>query len=87
MYQIIFSIRVLLFKIKKETFVLNIYRKGIRGGGPFLTCSVADPGCLSRIPDPTFFNPGSWIRTVSIPDPGSSKNLSILTPKKAKNGF
>jgi hypothetical protein len=29
--------------------------------------------------------PGSRIRTVSIPDPGSSsKNLSILTPKKAK---
>ncbi len=35
------------------------------------------------IPDPTFFHPGSRIRTVSIPDPGSpSKNLSILTPKK-----
>jgi hypothetical protein len=49
--------------------------------------SVADPGCLSRIPDPTFFHPGSRIRTVSIPDPGSSKNLSILTPKKAKKWF
>ncbi len=35
------------------------------------------------IPDPTFFHPGSRIRTVSITDPGSaSKNLSILTPKK-----
>jgi hypothetical protein len=52
--------------------------------------SVADPGCLSRIPDPTFSipDPGyelspSRIRTVSIPDPGSaSKNLSILTQKK-----
>jgi hypothetical protein len=33
-------------------------------------------------------NPGSLIRTVSIPDPGtSSKNLSILTPKKAKKWF
>jgi hypothetical protein len=38
--------------------------------------SVADPGCLSRIPDPTlhpgfdFFHPGS-----------ASKNLSILTQK------
>ncbi len=31
---------------------------------------------------------GSRIRLFSIPDPGSSsKNLSILTPKKAKNGF
>jgi hypothetical protein len=44
--------------------------------------SVADSGCLSRIPDPTLFHPGSRIRIVSIPDPGSaSKNLSIL-PKK-----
>ncbi len=50
--------------------------------------SVADPGCLSRIPDPTFFHPGSRIRIVSIPDPGSaSKNLSILTPKKPKKWF
>jgi hypothetical protein len=31
--------------------------------------SVADPGCLSRIPDPTFFHPGSRIRLFSIPDP------------------
>jgi hypothetical protein len=54
----------------------------------FLIVSVADPGCLSRIPDPTFFHPGSLIRTVSIPDHGSaSKNLSILTPKKPKKWF
>jgi len=34
------------------------------------------------IPDPTFFHPGSRIRTVSIPDPGSSsKNLSIWVKK------
>jgi hypothetical protein len=32
--------------------------------------SDADPGCLSRIPDPNFFHPGS-----------ASKNLSILTKK------
>jgi hypothetical protein len=44
--------------------------------------------------------PGSWIRLFSIPDPGSelspswipdlgssSKNLSILTPKKGKKWF
>ncbi len=42
---------------------------------------------LSRIPDPTFFHPGSkffpsQIRTFSIPDPGStSKSLSIFTQK------
>ncbi len=35
----------------------------------FLFFSVANPGCLSRIPDPTFFHPGSQIRAVSIPDP------------------
>ncbi len=49
-----------------------------------LKSSVADPsdpyvfgpprqccgsGMFSRIPDPTFFHPGSRIRTVSIPDP------------------
>jgi hypothetical protein len=50
--------------------------------------SVADPGCLSRIPDPTFFHPGSELSPSRIPDPGSaSKNLSILTPKKPKKGF
>jgi len=39
------------------------------------------------IPDLTFFHHGSRIRNVSIPDPGSSKNLSILTPKKLKKGL
>ncbi len=48
-----------------------------------VTNSVADPGCLSRIPDPTFFHPGSELSPSRIPVPGSaSKNLSILTPKK-----
>ncbi len=53
----------------------------------FLTVSVADPGCLSRIPDPTFFHPGSWIRTVSIPDPGSRiriKEFKYFNPKETK---
>ncbi len=54
-------------------------------------CSVADPGCLSRIPDPTFFHPGSRIRTVSITDPGSRiliKEFEYFNPKKSKkNGF
>jgi hypothetical protein len=35
-----------------------------------LLTSVVDPGCLSRIPGPNFFRPGS-----------TSKNLSILTQK------
>jgi hypothetical protein len=48
--------------------------------------SVADPGCLSRIPDPNFFHPGSRIQGQKGPDPVSgsasaSKNLSILTQK------
>jgi hypothetical protein len=55
---------------------------------PKQCCSVADPGCLSRIPDPTFFHPGSRIRTVSIPNHGSaSKNLSIVTTKYQKKWF
>jgi hypothetical protein len=42
------------------------------------------------IPDPTFSipDPGSELSPCRIPDPGSSsKNLSILTPKKAKKLF
>jgi hypothetical protein len=44
--------------------------------------SVADPGCLSRIPDPNFFHPG--FRVNRFPDPGpasASKNFRILTKK------
>ncbi len=50
----------------------------------FLTTSVADPGCLFRIPDPNFFHPG--IRIFFIPEP-QSKNLSILTPNKMVSKF
>jgi hypothetical protein len=39
---------------------------------------VADPGCLSRIPDPTFFHPGS--RTLI-------KEFKYFSPKKAKKWF
>jgi hypothetical protein len=50
--------------------------------------SVADQGCLSRIPVPTCFHPGSRNRTVSIPDPGSSsKEFKYFNPKKAKKWF
>ncbi len=39
--------------------------------------SVADPGCLSQIPDPTCFHPGSRrIRIFSIPDP--HKRISVF---------
>jgi len=41
--------------------------------------SVADPGCLSRIPDPTFFHPGSRILI---------KEFKYFNPKKSKKmGF
>ncbi len=36
------------------------------------------------IPDPTFFHPGSRIRNVSNPDPGSLKNFKYFNPKKSK---
>jgi hypothetical protein len=52
--------------------------------------SVADPGCLSRIPDPTFFHTGSRseLSPSRNPDPESaSKNLINLTPKKTKKWF
>jgi hypothetical protein len=44
--------------------------------------SVADPGCLSEIPDLNFFHPGFQVK--NIPDPGSgyaSKNFSIFNLK------
>ncbi len=54
----------------------------------FCCCTYQCCGSGMFIPDPgSDFFP-SRIRTVSIPDPGSSsKNLSILTPKKPKNWF
>jgi hypothetical protein len=36
---------------------------------PHKKIKVADPGCLSRIPDPTFFHPGSELSPSRIPDP------------------
>jgi chromosome segregation ATPase len=39
----------------------------------FFVSSVADPGCLSRIPDPTFYHPGSRIL-----DPGSELSPSRI---------
>jgi hypothetical protein len=45
--------------------------------------SNADPGCLSRISDPTFFHPGSELSPSRI----LIKEFKILTPKKAKKWF
>jgi hypothetical protein len=33
--------------------------------------SAADPGCLCRIPDPSFFHPGSKIQSLIFIHPGS----------------
>jgi hypothetical protein len=44
--------------------------------------SVADPGCLSRVPGPNFPipDPGSGVK--KIPDPGSAKIIfSVFNPK------
>ncbi len=38
-------------------------------------CSVADPGCLSRIPDPGFY-------PSRIPDPGSKNSNKERSEKK-----
>ncbi len=49
-----------------------------------LKSSVADLGCLSRIPDPNFFHPGSRVqgeKDSRIPDPYSHQRISILTQK------
>ncbi len=52
--------------------VIILYTKNL----PITICSWQCGGFGMFIPDPTFFHPGSRIRTVSIPDPGSSsKNL------------
>jgi hypothetical protein len=40
--------------------------------------SVADPGCLSRIPDPTFFHPGSEL----FPSRIRIKEFKYFNPKK-----
>jgi hypothetical protein len=49
--------------------------------GKFYTilASVADPGCLSRIPDPTFFHPGSELSPSRI-----IKEFKYFNPKKSK---
>jgi hypothetical protein len=49
-----------------------------------VTCSVADPGCLSRIPDPDFYqsripDPDFYPSRIPIPDLGSR----IPDPKTA----
>jgi hypothetical protein len=48
-----------------------------------LKTGVADPGCLSRIPDPIFSisDPGSRVDKIQDPDPHQRIYLSIFNPK------
>jgi hypothetical protein len=39
-----------------------------------LKTSGADPGCLSGIPEPTFFHPGSRVEKIQDPDPHQKFN-------------
>ena len=74
--------RPLLARMDNDFFLSNIK---IEGKKTVLRIRDVYPGSdffPSRFPDPNCLHPGSQIRTVSIPDPGSaSKNFSILTQK------
>ncbi len=75
------TIRTPASSIYAHKFVLRYQCGQGCGSGSALICvagSVADPGCLSRIPDPTFIHLGSRIQTVSIPDPGSELSPSWI---------
>jgi hypothetical protein len=61
---------LLQFKLNKKHRLVHIFFCE----NDILLSSVADPGCLSRIPDPDFTHPGS-----QVPDPGSR----IPDPKTA----
>jgi hypothetical protein len=78
-----FSLSSVLF-VREFQAVLRI--RDVYPGSRIRLFTIPDPGSElspSRIPDPNCLHPGS-----RIPDPGSSsKNLSILTPKKAKKWF
>jgi hypothetical protein len=67
MHNTVVQCRYCLFQVK-NVFVLDFRHKDF--------ISDADPGCLSRIPDPTFFHPGSGsllFQILPIPDPGVKK--------------
>ncbi len=58
---------------------LNRYR--------YIYISVADPGCLSRIPDPTFFHPGPLIPYLNFFHPGSRIHIKDFEYFNPKNCF
>jgi hypothetical protein len=60
-----FFTKTLLLQEESEEWACqaNAYRNEV------IFTSLADPGCLSRIPDPIFFHPGSELSPSRIPDP------------------
>jgi hypothetical protein len=76
---------------QKTVWIRNTGAEDGYGYGSVPVCSVADPGCFSRIPN-TYFSipdlnfsitdPGSRVERIPDPGPGSSsKNSSIFNPK------
>ncbi len=74
---------ILRYLILNENIFLSMATKNCQAGSGsvwILNSSVADPGCLSRIPDPPFIHPGFSV--LSIPDPGSRVRDPTTAPKR-----
>jgi hypothetical protein len=56
--------------------------KGAVSGDSNEPNSVADPGCLSRIPDLNFFHPGSRVKRFWIPDPDPHQRIKVFVTQK-----
>ncbi len=63
------------FSLRKQYYTL-INSCYLFGSFVVFTVSVADPGWLSRIPDPTFFHPGSQIHI---------QEFKYFNPKNSRN--
>jgi hypothetical protein len=48
----------------------------------YLACSVADPGCLPRIPDPNFPIPDPGPRLKKIPIPAPHQSIKVFLTQK-----
>jgi hypothetical protein len=75
---VLFLILFTLFAFKKITVFHDPTRSEYIKDTDTILISVADQGCLYRIPDPNFFfsNPGSRIK--KIPDPVSAKEFKYF---------
>ncbi len=50
-------------------------------------CSVVDPGCFYRIPNQTFFHPGSRIQGQMIPDQDPHQKFLFLSSRICDPGY